>query len=80
MKTAIAISLVLGIVLGGFAMFLAMYEPAPEIGLQKAQGCFVDGYIKHADGTITNNWVCFDSDEKAVPFRNYEQKALYESL
>lgn len=87
MKTAITISFLVGIVIGGSALFLALYEPKPEIGLQKAQGCVVDGYVKHADGTVTNNWVCFDplADSfeaptgKSVPFRNYEQKAVYET-
>lgn len=54
------LGIVVGIIIGAGGMFMYLYEPMPEIGQQNAQGCVVDGYIKHADGTVTNNWVCFE--------------------
>lgn len=55
--TIILIFLV-GVTVGAFGMHAYILSQVPEIGLQKAQGCYVDGYIRHADGTFNNNWVC----------------------
>lgn len=53
-----AVGIVLGI--GIFALYEASTVP---VVTGSAQGCIHDGYIVHADGTKTVNWVCYDPNE-----------------
>lgn len=62
-KAITGLGIVVGIIIGAGGMFMYLYEPMPEIGQQNAQGCLVDGFTRHADGTFRNNWVCFDPNE-----------------
>lgn len=57
------LGIVIGFVMGMTAIYLYTQEPTPEVGQGSAQGCILDGTITHKDGSVSNNWVCFDPNE-----------------
>ncbi len=60
MKQILALIFGIAVGVGGSAL---MYQQKTPVAVGSAEGCIHDGYIVHADGSKTVNWVCYDPNQ-----------------